>query len=374
MNAVRLRKTLILIALALLIAAAMWMFLRAGHPGADEITQTEPKTVSIMRVKDRPALLTRSIPAQARASREVHLAFRVDGPLREMPVVVGQFLKMGDTVARMDQRDFLLRVARLEAELETLQARMVEVRRQYERYRALLERDAAPESRFDQARAAFDSLGARIDATTQELQAARNALDDTQLRAPFDGYVHEKFVENYDYVTAGQKVITFLDCAEIEAAAGLPEELLAGDVHLESFMCTFDAYPGIAFPARLKDLARKPLDSNQTYLLTVAFENAADHFVVPGMAATLQIAYYRGPSRSAIAVPVQSVLSDEFGNTFVWLFDGNSATVSRCNVQTGGLCANGMRITSGLEPGDTIIVHGARFLHAGQAVRPVEAE
>jgi len=374
MNAARFSKPLILLALALPAAVLLWLVMRTDSPDADELAQAAPKTVSIMRVQELPALLTRSIPAQARASREVHLAFRVDGPLREMPVVVGQFLKRGDTVARIDQRDFLLRVARLEAQLESQQARMVEVRRQYERYRTLLERDAAPEARFDQARAAFDSLGAQIDATAQELQSARNALDDVHLTAPFDGYVHEKFVENHDYAKAGQKIITFLDCAEIEAAAGLPEELLAGDVHLESFTCTFEAYPGIEFPARLKDLARKPLDSNQTYLLTVAFKNAADRFVVPGMAATLQVAYYRGAARTAIAVPVQSVLSDEQGNTYVWVFDDDSSTVTRRDVQTGGLSAHGMQIARGLSPGESIVVRGARFLHTGQTVRPVESQ
>ena len=152
--------------------------------GGKEVVEKAPviRAVKIVTVGGDSAQ-TRSFPGRVEASDQVDLSFRVGGPLVEFPVLEGDFVKKGQLTARIDPRDYRIRLDAARAEVERTDA-------DFRRYSALYEKDAVSKAQLDQA------LAARDVALAHEEDAVAN-LDDTFLRAPFDARVAETFVENF---------------------------------------------------------------------------------------------------------------------------------------------------------------------------------
>ena len=328
---------------------------------------TEGRPVNVLEIRPLQQEMVRAFPGVAEPIREMQLAFRVSGPLDRLPVDVGQFVRRGELIARIDPRDFKVRVETLAAQRNALEAQLVNARLQYERYANLYAIDAAPKAALDDARALYDRLQAERDATSARLQDARNRLGDTRLVAPADGYVDQKYVEVFDNVQAKQPVVSFLDVGEVQGTAGIPEGLVSEHVRWTGFVCEFDAYPGRRFPAALKELGRKARTSNQTYPLTVKLPAPDSVLVRPGMAATIHVTLSDGRPAGAV-VPVSGVVNDEQGRSFVWLYDNATQTVARRDVTTGRLTSHGIELRAGVQPGDRVVTAGGHFLHAGQRV------
>ncbi len=345
-----------------------WLFFKNGKTKKVTIWPTKGRPVKIEPVKSASASAMRAFPGVAQAVREATLAFRVGGPLRKLPVDVGQYIQEGELIAQIDRRDFDVRVKALTARLEAYRAQHVDAELQFTRYTKLYAKNAVPKAEFDHVKATFDRISAQVEATRQELQAARNALEDTSLRAPFSGYVHRKFVENYDFVKETQPIVLFLDCSVIEVTAGIPEEMVADDIHLERFSCTFDTYPGIRLEAHLKELGRKPRASNQTYPLTVTLTPPESLQVRPGMASTVHISFTSRTSKPCVLVPVSAVVNDRENRSWVWQYNNSTATVDRQAVKTGRLTEEGLEVYGDLQEGMLVVSAGAHFLQPGQKV------
>lgn len=350
------------------IAALLWFMLRGNERPANPVWQVEGRPVKVLEIVPGNGLRTRSFPGIAHATREVRLSFRIKGPLRELPVDVGQKVERGGLIARIDPRDFEVQVDRLRARIVALQAQLVDAQLQYNRYSNLYSTKAVPKAEFDHAKSRYDETAARIEATRQELQAAQHALDDTILRAPFDGFVHKKHVENFDYVDVREPIVSFLDCTTMETTVGVPEELVSENIRFVDFSCTFDAYPGKSFSARLKELGRKPRPSNQTYPLTVVLTGPEAQTIRPGMAATLQVTFSDSTDAQQIMVPVESIVSNHQGAQYVFVYDRQSGTVQKRIVTPGVLTDKGFTIQAGLSAGDLVVITGASFLQEGQKV------
>ncbi len=328
----------------------------------------EGRPVKALRASFTSACRTRSFPGIAQATKEVHLAFRVGGPLRGLPVEIGQFLSPGDLIARIDPRDYRVRVETLEAKLDSYEAKRVEAKLQYDRYRNLYATNAVPKAQYDHAKAAYDRLSAMVDLTARELQDARNALDDTALTAPFPGYVYAQLVENYDYVKPSQPVVIFLDCSVMEVTVGIPEELVSESIEYRSFACSFDAYPGKRYEAHLKELAPKPKPSNQTYPLTVILPQPASERIKPGMAADVHMTFTRNGVSRHILLPPEAVLHDRDNKTFVWVVDRDSKTVSKRFITAGSMQKAAIPVLDGIAEGDLVVSAGAHYLSPGTKV------
>ena len=115
----------------------------------------------------------RVFPGEVRADQRAELSFRVSGPLVQLPVQEGQFVRKGELLARIDPATFA-------NEAQLRQSYATEARTLFERVARALESEAVTVAERDQVRA-------RMEVAHAEMVLARNALADTELRAPFDG-------------------------------------------------------------------------------------------------------------------------------------------------------------------------------------------
>lgn len=316
----------------------------------------------------------RRYPGRVQAVQRVPLSFRVGGPVVELAVSKGQRVAEGELLARIDPRDYLVQVKNLEAQLAAARAQHVQAREEYQRVRALYEHDNASKADFDRARSALEVAKAQVEATEQAFTAARLALDDTELKAPYDGIVADRRVDTHQRVDAGDEVVLFQDVGGLEVRIDVPEREVTGLTaeRSPSIKVRFDALPGIEVEARVKEFGTETDPLTQTFPVTLRIERAPGAGLLPGMTASVDwSAGDSGTFSAPPVVPVRAVFTDEEGETLVWRVNSESQ-VEKVSVTTGTLTDGGIEVVSGLDLGDRILAAGVHFVSEGQRVRALE--
>ena len=405
---------------------ASYYTLDAGYP--IDIEQSPPekpaRMVKTYQIQAPQSIITRTFPGTVQAKRESKIAFRVDGPLIEFDVKIGQFFKEGEIIAKIDSRDFEIDVTRISASLGSSEAKLKAMRRgarrediealkarrdsiqaslthaesQYKRFRALLGQKMVSQADYDQVKSNYDVLTASMEQIKKELEKAQNgaraediesmqkqidqlkanladannALKDTHLCAPFDGYIAEKFVENYETIEKGQSIVAIMDCSMLEVSIGLPEDLVAQSQNFIKFECGFESFPGVMIESSLKEIGRKPNQLTQTYPLTVQYPPDDSRPIHPGMTATVHISIKKKSTNHGLVIPVESVVGDEHGSRFVWVYDSDSQMVHKKSVDTGHVLNDSIEIKHGISTGDHIVIAGAHFLKKDQRVTLIQ--
>ncbi len=246
------------VALIMILLMALMTISGCGNADAEgDKTNEIIRPVRAVQLKQAPSESVIVFPGKAKALKEVSLSFRVGGPLNALAVDDGMKVKKGDLIARIDVRDFKVTVKTLEAKLAASKAQYAEAKRQYKRYENLVKANAASKSAFDQMKAGYEMAEAQVRADSKSLEAAKNALKDTALYAPFDGYVDKVFIENHETVGQGQPIVTVVDLSKMEIGISLPETLLPVLDNFTAFECEFTALPGVKHTAKIKQLIPK---------------------------------------------------------------------------------------------------------------------
>lgn len=367
---------------------------------------------------------SRQFPAVLSAVQSSTLSFVVGGQLIEIRTKTGDFVKKGDVLMRIDPRDFEHAVnsaqARLEAasaqlllmkagarleDLEILKAKLRSARaqqafakREYERAQTLLKKKAITTSELEQMETNLLTAEAAIQAQEQELLKARAgerqeeiaikeaeiaslkvnlavaqaALDDTNLRAPFDGIVAVQNVNNYEIVHPGTPVVTIMDISRLNVTIWLPESnILQNHQRKIAGTVTFPMLPQREFPAKLKE--GEAIANAQTRAWKVVFEmeNPPDVEILPGMTAMLTIHPENEneiPDLNRVLIPVSALCADSRGQ-FVWVVGPKNQPIRR-RVKPGILKnSQEIEILEGLEDGERIVTGGAQFLTEKDQIR-----
>jgi RND family efflux transporter MFP subunit len=387
-----------------------------------------PRPVKLVEARTTDVRDTLAYPGTVKASRTARLAFRVSGPLVEVNVKLGQPVRKGDVLMRIDPRDYRDRVTAAEsrlaaaedrlsamksgdraediavqkAKLEAAKARLVHANLVFARTDKLYREKVIPKSDYDQADSARSVAAAEVAELEQELlkakagaraediaaakadirgldtslKIARDQLADTELRAPFDGVVTSQLIENHEMVSAGRPVLDMHDISKLEIDVNVPEVELVHETDWHDFaaITRFSAIPGRTFPVSLKEFSTKADPSTRTYVVTFSLTPPEDANVLPGMTAEVS----RQPradtpaKTTVLTVPAQAVLANGDGARYVWVLPEGAEQAERRIVECGGLVGSqDMRIRSGLQPGDRVVLGGAHFITEHTLVRPL---
>ncbi len=346
---------------------------RSGKNGADSKTprETSVRPVQVFELQKNDHFDRRTFPGTAKALQETRLSFRVSGPLVDFTVDTGQFFPRNAVIAKIDPRDFRIRIKTMEARLDAARADYAEARLQFGRYQKLVAENAAAQATFDRIKSVFEKAEAQVETAVRNLENARNALADTVLYAPFAGYVDRQFVENSEIVQAGQPIVSMVDLSALEVQVALPEDMLPTVDRFQTYQCRFAALPGRTFTAQFKEVGKQPNPSKHTFPLTLLLEGLPENTPLrPGMAAQVTITIARQDTRPVFVVPVSAVVNDHNNQAYVWIVQPEAGRLRRQPVEAGSLRKNGMiEITGDLQAGQLIASAGAHTLTAAQKIR-----
>ena len=306
----------------------------------------------------------RILPGIARSAEETVLSFRVSGLIVTFTAETGKVVRKGDVIARMDDRDFTVRLRQAEARLAAAEARAKEAEQHFRRHEALFTKEAMAKAEFDKTTALYHTTQADLDDSRASLHEARNQLADTRLLAPFDGVIHEKYVENHHHVNAGQPIASLINPSAIEVMVGLPASMLGDVEKITGIRCQFASLHGRSFSAFIKEIGQQADKGSRTYPLLLTPEKPEE--IRPGMTAEVRL-HFAGAA--SYTLPMAALVP--FPGDGAGIFVVKEGRVSLKPVQTGTLSSQGITVYGALQQGDIIVTGGASHLKEGQSVRIV---
>jgi RND family efflux transporter MFP subunit len=330
------------------------------------------RPVRFETVQAGPLEQLRSFPGIVKASEESALSLRVSGPLVEVNVTLGEPVKKGDLLMQIDPRDFEDHILSLEAQLAGALAVRNGAEKDYQRVAGLFKEKVVPQSDYDHAKSGFDSSEAAVKAIQAQLQMARHALEDTSLRAPYDGTASAQRVENHELVKAGQVVMQYHNIQQLEIVINVPENEAANaplDTENIAAYVTFPALAGERYEARLKEWSTTANPMTRTYAATFELEAPKGGRIMPGM--TAKVSFSKAEDQTLVlTVPVSAVVSDDAGGSCLWIYDREAGCAVRRPVRVGALAgASRVVITKGLSDGERVVVDGSRLLHENLSLK-----
>jgi len=201
---------------------------------------------------------------------------------------------------------------------------------------------------------------------------AKLQLDDCTLRAPYDGVVAQRLVEERQNVRAMEPVVRFQD-EELEIIVDVPETVMVADIRtadIVQMVAEVSGAPGIQFPVTIREIAKEADPTTQTFRVRAAMQAPKNLQILPGMTATVTVTFHRASILgNQLLVPVSAVMTPAGGGgPVVWVL-GPAQTVSPRPVKVGAVAGGRIEIVEGLQPGDRIVVAGVTQLREGQKVR-----
>ncbi|WP_162301250.1 efflux RND transporter periplasmic adaptor subunit [Nitrincola tibetensis] len=326
----------------------------AAPPPSSSVSEEVVRPARIERVQ---AVLATDLVFNGtlRSAQRAEMAFKVAGRIEEIRVNEGQLVQQGDELARLDDRE-------IRAAFNSAQAEFTSADNDYRRGKAIFDSTQAI-SRRD-----LERLETQRSLAANRLSTARISLEETILKAPFDGIVSRKLVENFSRVSANQPVLLIQDPKDLEVVIQVPDQVV-----LQSARRTgaYAEVPGLdqTFPVTLKSFSTEADPVTQTYQVILALNDKGDANILPGMSARV-FASQQGDGEH-ISIPLSAVLPNNQGQQFVWTVDQQSRATLQ-PVDIGELVGDRVFIRSGLNAGEQIITAGVNSVREGMKVRPME--
>jgi RND family efflux transporter MFP subunit len=339
---------------------------------AEQAVPEQPlRPVRTIQVFATGAERVRSFSGTARAGQESRLSFRVRGSVEVLDVEVGDRVRAGQVLARLDPQDYRLQFEDAEASLARIRAEVRNAEANYARIRGLYENSNASLNALDVARAGFESATAALESGEKKLEQARLQLSYTRLEAPTPGAISRVLVEVNENVQPGQTVAVLTAGARPEVEIGMPEVFIARVKEGQPVDVTFDALGGRTFAATVTEVGVASTGLATTFPVKARLDRDEPE-VLPGMAAEVHFRFEAGGDTDRIEVPAFAVSEDREGR-FVYVVeeigDGVGRAVRR-EVTVGGLTADGgLEILHGLVEGERVITAGVSRIQDGRQVR-----
>ncbi|WP_171212220.1 efflux RND transporter periplasmic adaptor subunit [Ruegeria sp. HKCCA5426] len=320
------------------------------------VAQEAVKPVKLMVAKETSPGFSRQFFGRVAARQTVDLAFQVAGQIVELPVTQGFVIPKDGLIAQLDQEPF---------------------QRRYDR--AVLQKDQADRTlaRLSRLRGTAASQVAVDDAETAA-QLAEIAVRDAQydleqatLTAPFDALVSSRAVESFTTVSAGTPIVRIHDMSELRIEVDVPEILFQrsgqqDDIEITAKFPVSDE----VFPLQIREFDAESSSVGQTFRIQFGLTPPEGLQILPGSSVTVNVQVQ--DQRTGIIVPSTAIVADAEGELGIMVFSpagADEGTVRRVAVTIEPTESGDVRVLTGLNNGDEIVVAGGGALTDGQAVR-----
>ncbi len=376
----------------------LFFYLHSRRRGDVSAAAAPPPTVSVATARIGYIASQLTVAGIFQPFQEIDVHGKVSGYIRRIYVDIGDRVRQGQTLAVLEVPELTAEVAgaqagiaqnqqnivRLQNEVVREQANYGAVHANYVRLKQASDQQpglvAAQE--LDDALARDKTAAAQVDAAKSAVAAAQGQLgvaraEDLRvssmeqyatITAPYSGVITMRYADTGSLIPAGtaeglnQAVVRLAQSDILRLRMPIPERDVP-DVHIGSVVSVHVEATGQEFPATVVRFTRNVSNSTRTMLTEVDVKNP-DLALTPGMYAT--VTFNLEEKDAALLVPASAVIQGD--QPSVMLVDSNNRVEKR-QVALGISGSNSQEVTSGLKPGDRIIVGGLSALQPGEAVR-----
>ncbi len=298
------------------------------------------------------------------AQRKAEVASKGTGRLIFLGFDEGDDVSKGQIIASLDNEDIKANLEQAQANLQQAAVDTLDARRNLERQKGLFDRGAIPRSLLEDAETRYQSSLAGHSAAKAALKAAEVALENTYIRAPFDGTILTKNADIGDIVapfasSASSKgsVVTLADMTSLEVEADVSESYIHKVSVGQRCEIILDAYPGEIYPAKVKKIVPTADRSRATVLTKVTFDKIDDK-VLPEMSARVNFFMDSDikqalPNEGALVIPKEAITTRD-DRKVVFVIDGENVRIQ--DVTLGRELGNVTEIIEGVSRGDRVVL------------------
>src|SRR5437773_6899360 len=309
------------------------------------------------------------------AQRKAAVASKGTGRLVYLGVVEGDRVRAGQVIARVEDADVKAQLAQAQANVQLSRAELHDAGRSLERERFLSDSGASSQASVDAAEARYQRVKASIATAEAAVEVAQVALENTVIRAPFDGTVLTKNADVGEVVAplaasafSKSAVVTIADLGSLQVEADVAESNLEAVGMGQACEIVLDAYPDVRYPGVVAKIVPTADRAKATVQVKVAFRSY-DARVLPEMSAKVHFL----PRPSRVAVDTQSVLvgrgtavSERSGRRVVVVVERGRAV--EVPVVVGRQVGSSVAIREGLHPGVQVVDSVGARLRGGAKV------
>lgn len=334
-----------------------------GQLAPAPLAEPAARTVAPVPVEIRETLVVTGTIGSKQTS---NIGPLVAGVVEKIFVGVGDRVKAGDPLFQTRPEDYERGVAEAKAKFAVAAARLANAKQIFSRTKSLFDEGFAPQARLDSAQAELDVAKSDVDLRRAELATAQQKLEDTTVRAPFDGAITKRFNDEGVYMSNSFRTGPETTVLQIQENHIVVAVVRAPESALEKVKLGQEARVFVEGQSQARKssvyVVNDMLDlATRTIELRLPFENP-DFSVKSGQFARAEIDI---GARAALALPREAVREDAGGAYVMLLKEG---VARRTTVEIQPYDAGRVAILSGLSPDDTVILPGAVPVKDGDRV------
>ena len=306
----------------------------------------------------------------AQTDKIINLSFRNNGIITLYNIKLGQKVKKGQLLAKLDNVASRLSYEQSVTQLNSAESQMNTAKLSLNRVRSLYEKGSSSLSDFEAAKNSYKNAQESYQSAKRGVAIQQEQIRYGYLYAPEDGVIAAVSSEIDENVSPGQSVATLNSGTDMEITLGLPESVINGVSQNMNVAIDFSSLPEKTFKGLVTEIAPAVDANTATYPIRITISNPSDD-IKSGMAANVTFDFgNRKTTKTTLVVPANAVGEDSNGR-FVFLIteDNNITTVKKQQITIGNLTSEGFEITSGLKAGQKIATAGLQTLLDGQEVK-----
>jgi RND family efflux transporter MFP subunit len=361
-------------AAALVVLIALFIVLRGSFTPAATVETTR---ASLVYPSQANAVLTAS--GYVVAQRKAAIASKATGRLVHLGFEEGDRVRKGEIIGRIESADVEAALAQAKATLDLYKAELHDAQRSYERAKTLYANQLVSQAEYDAAKARFDRVTASIAAGEAAVRAAEVQVENTFIRAPFDGTILTKNADVGEVVApfaAGASsrvaVVTIADMNSLEVEADVSESNIERVSPDQPCEIVLDAYPDHRYRGVVNKIVPTADRAKATVMTKVRFIER-DSRVLPEMSA--KVLFLSKTTKSAgdespkLMIVASAVLMED-GKAAAFVVKGD--VLEEVALQLGERFGDNVEIRSGLSPNDIVVLKPTDRLESGVKVRVKE--
>lgn len=336
----------------------------AGCRSDTETAQSQPRPVRTVVAEKRVAITPVTLTGRIEADDEVSLAFRISGRVLERNVNVGDSVKAGQLLARLEPQNELNSLRAAQANLEAARGQLTQARNHFERQDTLLKQGWTTRALHDDAAQALQTTLSRVDAAEAQLRLAQDQVSFTELKADAPGVVTAVGPNAGEVAQTGQMIAKLARKDGRDAVFDAPAQLIRSAPRNPEVIVSLADDPSVVARGRIRELAPQADPVTRTFEVKVGLTS-------PPAAMRLGATVNGRIEQEALAsFEIPATALTEFNRQpAVWIVDPKSYEVSIRNVEVQRFDQAVIAVSGGLNVGDIIVTAGVQALHPGQTVR-----
>ena len=312
----------------------------------------------------------RAFTGTARTDKIINLSFRSAGIITQFDLKLGQIVKKGDLLAKLDNVQSRLAYEQSITQLNSAASQVNTAKLSLNRVRTLYEKGSSSLSDFEAAKNSFKNAEESYKSAKRGVEIQQEQINYGYIYASEDGTIASVSAEIDENIQAGQVVAILNSGTDMEISLGIPESVINGVNTEMGVTVTFSAIPGQTFAGKVTEVSPAVDSNTATYPVTIVGVDPSED-IKSGMAASVAFDFGTGGVKNdQLVVPTQAIGEDSEGR-FVFLIEenGDAITVKKQRVTIGKLSAEGFEIASGLSKGQKIATAGLQTLLDGQKIK-----